>query len=103
MGLHFILQNLDSPETYAQVLFVYFSLEFNTVIRAILKDSLSQLTVQAPTSQWICNFLTNKRQLVAMESIISEICTISTGAPPGMCSLLFYSLHQQLQFLLARL
>ncbi len=32
MGLHFILQHLDRPETYVKILFVDFSSVFNTII-----------------------------------------------------------------------
>ncbi|KAI3354840.1 hypothetical protein L3Q82_004647 [Scortum barcoo] len=67
MGLHYILQHLDSPGTYARILFVNFSLAFNTIIPDILHSKLSQLTVPAPapTRQWVSNFLTDRRQQVA--------------------------------------
>ncbi|KAK3509114.1 hypothetical protein QTP70_020225 [Hemibagrus guttatus] len=42
MALHFILQHLDSPGTYAGILFVEFSSAFNTIIPALLPDKLSQ-------------------------------------------------------------
>ncbi|KAK9513240.1 hypothetical protein VZT92_026789 [Zoarces viviparus] len=45
MGQHYMLQHLDSPGTYARVLFVDFSSAFNTIIPAILQSKLSQLTV----------------------------------------------------------
>uniref|UniRef100_A0A8C6LIY6 CCHC-type domain-containing protein n=1 Tax=Nothobranchius furzeri TaxID=105023 RepID=A0A8C6LIY6_NOTFU len=45
MGLHFILEHLDQPRTYARILFVDFSSAFNTVIPEILTSKLSQLTV----------------------------------------------------------
>ncbi|KAK3566940.1 hypothetical protein QTP86_006756 [Hemibagrus guttatus] len=32
MGLHYILQHLDKPGTYARILFVDFSSTFNTII-----------------------------------------------------------------------
>ena len=60
MGLHHILQHLDSPGTYARILFVDFSSAFNTIIPDILHSKLSQLTVPASTCQWITNFLTDR-------------------------------------------
>ncbi|KAI3365486.1 hypothetical protein L3Q82_010577, partial [Scortum barcoo] len=60
MGLHYILQHLDSPGTYARILFVDFSLVFNTIIPDILHSKLSQPTVPVPTCQWISNFLTEQ-------------------------------------------
>ncbi|KAI3365834.1 hypothetical protein L3Q82_000719 [Scortum barcoo] len=87
MGLHYILQHLDSPGTYARILFVDFSLAFNTIIPDILHSKLSQLTVMpAPNCQWISNFLTDRRQQVRLGSITSSTQTISTGAPRGVCS-----------------
>ncbi|KAL0148468.1 hypothetical protein M9458_056157, partial [Cirrhinus mrigala] len=47
MGLHYILQHLDKPGTYARILFVDFSSAF-TIIPDILQNELTQLSV--PTS-----------------------------------------------------
>src|SRR4029434_7495677 len=54
MGLHYILQNLNSPGTYTMMLFVDFSSAFNTIIPEIL---LTKLTVPASTCQWFSNLL----------------------------------------------
>ncbi len=48
MGLHYILQHLDKPGTYARILFVDFSSAFNTIIPDTLQNKLTQLSV--PTS-----------------------------------------------------
>ncbi|KAK3554837.1 hypothetical protein QTP86_000882 [Hemibagrus guttatus] len=45
MALHFILQHLDSPGSYARILFGDFSSAFNTIIPALLRDKLFQLNV----------------------------------------------------------
>ncbi|KAK3561781.1 hypothetical protein QTP86_014205, partial [Hemibagrus guttatus] len=47
-GLHYILQHLDKPGTYARILFVDFSSAFNTIIPGTLLNKLTQLSV--PTS-----------------------------------------------------
>ncbi|KAK3530955.1 hypothetical protein QTP70_007257 [Hemibagrus guttatus] len=43
MAFHFILQHLDSPGSYARILFVDFSSAFNAIIPALLRDKLFQL------------------------------------------------------------
>ena len=83
MGLHYILHHLDSPGTYARILFVDFSSAFNTIIPEILCQKLSQLAVPVSTCQWITNFLTDRRQQVRLGTTTSRIRTISTGAPGG--------------------
>ncbi|KAK3507800.1 hypothetical protein QTP70_000785 [Hemibagrus guttatus] len=45
MALHFILQHLDFPGSYARILFVDFSSSFNTIVPALLRDKLFQLNV----------------------------------------------------------
>ncbi|KAJ8354820.1 hypothetical protein SKAU_G00223870, partial [Synaphobranchus kaupii] len=93
-GLHYILQHLDSPGTYARILFVDFSSVFNTIIPEILCSKLTQLNVPAPTCQWITDFLTDRRQQVRLGNITSSIRTISTGAPQGcVLSPLLFSLY----------
>lgn len=52
MGLHYILQHLDSQGTCAN-----FSSLFNTIIPEVLHSTLSQLTVPAPVSQRSTTFL----------------------------------------------
>lgn len=94
MGLHFILQHLDSPSTYARILFVDFSSAFNTIAPALLRDKLTQLSVPEPTCRWISNFLTDRKQRVRLGKLVSESRTISTGAPQGcVLSPLLFSLY----------
>ncbi len=87
MGLHFILQHLDRPETYVRILFVDFSSAFNTIIPDTLQNKLTQLSVPTYICQWITSFLTDRQQLVRLgkfsSSPRSSRSTISTGAPQG--------------------
>ncbi|KAM9834869.1 uncharacterized protein ACBT44_014576 [Syngnathus typhle] len=66
IGLHYILHHLDTPGTYARILFVDFSSAFNTITPDILQQKLIQLAVPASTCQWITSFLTNRRQRVTL-------------------------------------
>nr|XP_049607753.1 uncharacterized protein LOC125987414 isoform X2 [Syngnathus scovelli] len=94
MGLHYILQHLDTPGKYARILFVDFSSAFNTIAPDILQQKLIQLAVPASTCQWITSFLTNRRQRVRLGSITSDTLTTNTGAPQGcVLSPLLFSLY----------
>ncbi|KAL0187394.1 hypothetical protein M9458_019064, partial [Cirrhinus mrigala] len=94
MGLHFILQHLDKPGTYARILFVDFSSAFHTIIPDILQIKLSQLSVPTSICQWITSFLTDRQQLVRLGKLTSGTRTISTGAPQGcVLSPLLFSLY----------
>ncbi|KAM9821254.1 dihydrofolate reductase isoform 5-T5 [Syngnathus typhle] len=62
LGRHYILHHLDTPGTYARILFVDFSSTFNTIAPDILQQKLIQLAVPASTCQWITSFLTNRRE-----------------------------------------
>ncbi len=83
MGLHFILQHLDRPGTYARILFVDFSSAFNTIIPDTLQNKLTQLSVPTSVCQWINSFLSDRQQLVRLGKFSSSTRTISTGAPQG--------------------
>ncbi|KAI2667828.1 putative RNA-directed DNA polymerase from transposon BS [Labeo rohita] len=94
MGLHYILQHLDKPGTYARILFVDFSSAFNTIIPDILQNKLSQLSVPTSICQWITSFLRDRQQLVRLGKLTSGTRTISTGAPQGcVLSPLLFSLY----------
>ncbi len=94
MGLHYILQHLDKPGTYARILFVDFSSAFNTIIPDTLQNKLTQLSIPTSICQWITSFLTDRQQLVRLGKLPSNTCTISTGAPQGcVLSPLLFSLY----------
>ncbi|KAK3545392.1 hypothetical protein QTP70_006945 [Hemibagrus guttatus] len=94
MALHFILQHLDSPGSYARILFVDFSSAFNTIIPALLRDKLFQLNVPDSMCSWITDFLTDRRQFVRLGTHVSDPQHISTGSPQGcVLSPLLFSLY----------
>jgi len=83
MGLHYILQHLYKPGTYARILFVDFSPAFYTIIPDTLQNKLTQLAVPTSICQWITGFLTDRLHLVRLGKFSSNTHTISTGAPQG--------------------
>ncbi|KAK3554539.1 hypothetical protein QTP70_025393, partial [Hemibagrus guttatus] len=94
MGLHFILQHLDKSGTYVRLLFVDFSLAFNTIIPTLLQIELTQLSVPSSICQWITSFLTDRHQLVKLGKFKSNSRTTSTCAPQGcVLSPLLFSLY----------
>ncbi|KAK3529297.1 hypothetical protein QTP70_027733 [Hemibagrus guttatus] len=94
MALHFILQHLDSPGSYARILFVDFSSAFNTIIPALLRDKLFQLNEPDSMCSWITDFLTDRRQFVRLGTHVSDLQHISTGSPQGcVLSPLLFSLY----------
>ncbi|KAF0032178.1 hypothetical protein F2P81_014468 [Scophthalmus maximus] len=94
MALHFTLQHLNFPGTYARILFVDFSSAFNTILPALVQDKLSQLHVPDSTCRWITDFLSDRKQRVKLEKHVSESQTISTGSPKGcVLSPLLFSLY----------
>ena len=58
LGLHFVLQHLENPNTYARILFVDFSSAFNTIVLAKSIAKLTDLNVNISVCHWIPNFLT---------------------------------------------
>ena len=94
MALHYTLQHLDSPGTYARILFVDFSSAFNTILPALLQDKLSQLHVPDSTCKWITDFLSDRKQRVKLGKHVSSTQSISTGTPQGcVLSPLLFSLY----------
>ncbi len=94
MGLHYVLQHLESPGTYVRTLFVDFSSAFNTIIPNLLLPKLAQLFVPTSIYQWINSFLTDRQQIVRLGKYTSSTRTISTGAPRRcVLSPLLFSLY----------
>ncbi len=84
MGLHYNLQHLDKPGTYARILFVDLRSAFNTIIPDTLQNKLTQLSVPTSICQWITSFLTDRQQLMRLGELTSNTRTISTGALPTL-------------------
>ncbi|KAM8887795.1 uncharacterized protein ACB058_011331 [Synchiropus picturatus] len=82
-ALHFVLEHLDCPGTYARILFVDFSSAFNTILPALLGDRLRQLDVPDSLCRWITDFLTSRSQRVRLGSTVSDTRTLNIGSPQG--------------------
>ena len=94
LGLHFILQHVDSRGSNARILLTDFSSAFNTIVPELLHTKLSQLTVPEPLCVRITNFLTDRKQRVTLGKNTVTPLTVNTGAPQG-CELspLLYCLY----------
>ena len=70
------------------------ALAFNTIIPALLREKLSQLSVPDSTCSWITDFLSDRKQHVKLEKHVSDSQSISTGSPQGcVLSPLLFSLY----------
>ena len=87
LALHSALEDLDTPNTYAQMLFLDYSSAFNTVLPTKLLAKLAGLGLPSSTCSWILNFLTERPLRVGNR--VSTALTISTGTPQGCCLSLF--------------
>ncbi len=91
--LHPLLQHLESPGTFASILFIDFSSAFNTIQRhqmiKLLHHKISPLLIR-----WVHNFLTNRPQAVRIGTVTSSTIITNTGAPQGcVLSPFLYTLY----------
>lgn len=84
LALHHVLQHLDStPKAYARILFIDFSSAFNTIIPVKLADKLNNFSIDPHINFWISDFLKQRPQRVRIDSLVSDVRVLSTGAPQG--------------------
>ena len=91
--LHRILQHLESPSTYARVLFIDYSSAFNTILPSKLHNKLlHDLKFPAALCDWILDFLIDRQQFVRIHDLHSDLKFLSTGTPQGcVLSQMLYS------------
>ncbi len=88
------LSHLEKKKTYARMLFVDYSSEFNTIVLAMLVAKLQTLGLNRSLCSWILDFLTGRRQVVRMGNNTSSPLILNPGDPQGcVLSPLLYSLH----------
>ncbi len=85
LALHYVLQRLDTHNTYARLLFLEYSSAFNTIRPMKLTSKLVDLGVPTPTCNWILYFLTDRPQVVRIGKNVSAELTVSTGTSQGCC------------------
>ena len=82
--IHKIVQHLDTPKTYARILFLDFSSAFNTIAPQKLYDKLlGDLHVDPQMCRWVLDFLLERNQIVRVQDRISGPLVLNTGAPQG--------------------
>ena len=92
-ALHSALSHLDKSHTYVRMLFIDFSLAFNTIDPSKLITKLRDLDIAPSLRNWILDFLTNRPQSVRINGHTSSTLTLNTGVPQGcVLSPLLYSL-----------
>ena len=92
--LHPLLQHLESPGTFASILFIDFSSAFNTIQRHQMIKKLCQLNISPLLIRWVHNFLSNRPQAVRIGTVTSSTIITNTGAPQGcVLSPFLYTLY----------
>ena len=64
IALHTTLSHLDKRDTYVRMLFIYYSLTFNTIVPTKLITKLRTLGLNTSLCNWILDFLTGCPQVV---------------------------------------
>ena len=77
------LRNLDAPSRYLRVCFIDFSKAFDRINHNILIGKLISLGVRRCIIPWICDFLSNRRQLVKIDQFQSAWGCVNGGVPQG--------------------
>ena len=96
LGLHYVMNHLEQPSTYARILFVDFSTAFNTIIPVKLFDKLVSLNVHPVICHWTVNFLLHRPQSVKVNNSLSPNLLFLTLVPhKPACFLLSFSLSLQ--------
>ena len=84
---------IESPNTYAHILFIDYSSAFNTIVPQQFFDKFQLLSTDLSMCHWLLDFLLRRPQTVKLNSRSSGTVVLSTGAPQGcILSPLFYSL-----------
>ncbi len=93
--LHSSLTHIDSSNgNFARLLFIDYSLAFNTIVPIKLASKLTDLGLNSSLCDWIQDFLTGRPQVVKVGQFTSNSITLNVGAPQGcVLSPLLYSLY----------
>lgn len=85
---HLVSKHLDKPNhnAYARVLFIDFSSAFNTLKTDLLLKKMHSLNINSHIIHWYHSFLTERLQLVRVNSTHSPLTSTSCGVPQGCVS-----------------
>ena len=75
------LSHLDKRITYVRMLFIDYSLAFNTIVPSKLITKLRILGLNTSLCNWILDFLTS--QVIRVGNKTSATLILNTGAPQG--------------------
>ncbi|KAF7651619.1 hypothetical protein LDENG_00108420 [Lucifuga dentata] len=78
---HLILKHLENRMSYVRLLFIDFSSAFNTMLPQVLLGKLKQMEVNPYIIKWYHSFLVDRQQQVKVNLTLSELQTVSVGAP----------------------
>ena len=81
--LHKIYVHLENSKSYVRILFADFSSAFNTIQPHLMLKKLLHMEVNINIIKWVEAFLVNRPQCVRVNSTLSDINLLSTGAPQG--------------------
>ena len=83
LGIHYMLQHLDTPNSYVRMLFVDYSSAFNTIIPGKLYEKFKSMNINIAVCDWVLDFLLNRPQSVKIGKLVSDTIILNTGAPQG--------------------
>ena len=83
IALHTALSHLDKRNTYGRMLFIDYSLAFNTIVPSVLITKLRTLGLNTYLCNWILDFLTCYPQVLRVGNNISASLILNTGTPQG--------------------
>ena len=81
--LQAIYEAVDTGEAGARIFFADFSKGFDLVDHTILLQELENLQVHPALLNWIAAFLTNRKQAVKIDGVLSDWETVKGGVPQG--------------------
>ena len=79
--LNTALSHLGIRNTYVKMLFIAYSLAFNTIVPSKLINKLRTLGLNTSLCNWILDFLTGLLQVVRVGNNTSATLILNTGAP----------------------
>ena len=81
--IHNWLSSLESPGTYLRVCFLDFSKAFDHIDHNILVRKLLGMGTRPSIVRWVCSFLSQRRQAVKLDGVLSKWAPVHAGVPQG--------------------